>query len=64
MLDIEYTTIEEGMEKLKKNIETRNQMGGALYWNICNDDCIKLARSLINAGVDMKEVALLGVVPW
>lgn len=57
MLDIDFTTQEEGIEKLKKAVSIRNQMGGALYWNICNDDCWKLAYKLIAAGSDSKIIS-------
>ena len=56
MLDIEFKTVDEGIEKLKDTVSIRNQMGGALYWNICNDDCLKLADNLIRAGAAYREV--------
>jgi|GEM_PF-1682714 len=60
MLDIEFTTPEEGIEKLKKAVEIRNKMGGDLYWNICEDDCLKLADKLTAAGVDKQIIASIG----
>lgn len=33
----EFATVDEGLEKLKEAVKLRNQMGGALYWNILND---------------------------
>ena len=31
-------------------------MGGALYWNILNDDCIEIAKKLVSIGANPKEV--------
>lgn len=56
MLDIKFETLEEGMGKLEKAVSIRNQMGGALYWNICNDDCISLAAELIQKGADSNKI--------
>lgn len=53
MLDIKFGSVEEGIEKLKKGISVRDQMGGALYWNVCNDDCLKLAEALKNNGASV-----------
>lgn len=47
MLDINFTSTEEGMEKLRKYVSIRNVMGGALYWNIVNDDCLRLPMRFI-----------------
>lgn len=56
MLDINFTSTEEGMEKLRKYVSIRNVMGGALYWNIVNDDCLRLADALYPAGADRNEI--------
>lgn len=45
-------TTEEGIERLKKSVETRNKMGGAMYWNIMNEDVCELANQLSKRGVD------------
>jgi hypothetical protein len=34
-------------------------MGGALYYNICNDDCAELANKLVVAGADKKEISAI-----
>ena len=59
MFDIEFTSIDEGKEKLKDVISTRDQMGGALYYNICNDDCAELANNLLAAGADKAEISAI-----
>lgn len=56
MLDISFTSTEEGMEKLRKYVSIRNAMGGALYWNIVNADCLRLADALVFAGADRNEI--------
>ena len=60
MLDTEFTTIEEGFEKLKKAVNTRNQMGGAMYFNICEEDCLKIADKLSSMGVSKLAIATIG----
>lgn len=60
MLDINFGTIEEGIEKLKSAVGTRNQMGGAMYWNICEEDCLRLADKLSAAGADKQLIASIG----
>ena len=52
----EFSTKEEGLEKLKDAVLLRNQMGGALYWNIINDNCIEIAVKLENLGVERSEL--------
>jgi len=56
MLDKEFETVPEGMEKLKNAVSIRNQMGGALYWNICQGDCEIIAKKLFNMGADESTV--------
>lgn len=48
----EFTTVDEGLENLKKAVKLRNSMGGALYWNILNDDCIEITSQLMSMGVE------------
>lgn len=56
MLSDKFETVEEGIQKLKEGVALRNQMGGALYWNILNDDCEKIARKLWMMGADYGEI--------
>ena len=60
MLDSDFSTPEEGVEKLKKAVNIRNSMGSALYFNICEDECLKLANKLNAAGVDKNLIAFIG----
>ena len=60
VLDIDFKTTEEGIEKLKRAIKKRDRMGGALYWNACEGDCLKLADRLTAAGVDKNIIASIG----
>lgn len=53
----EFSTKEEGLEKLKGAARLRNQMGGALYWNILNDDCLRMADRLLSMGVSRDTLA-------
>jgi len=43
---LEFDTVEEGEKKLADAIHLRDQMGGALYWNIMNDDCREISAKL------------------
>ena len=56
MLDTTFETKEQGLEKLKETVSIRNQMGGALYWNIVNDDCLEIADKLFDMGVTSSEI--------
>ena len=56
MIDKKFETKEEGIEKLKNGVSLRNQMGGALYWNIVNDDCIEMTEKLLCMGVEKSEL--------
>ena len=60
MLDIELASIEEGFEKLKKAVSTRDQMGGAMYFNICEEDCLKIADKLSSMGASKLAIASSG----
>ena len=56
MIDITFETKEQGIEKLKEAVSLRNRMGGALYWNIVNDICLKAAEKLLCMGVEKSEL--------
>ena len=52
----EFTTIEEGMQNLKKAVELRDKMGGALYYNIMNEDCCEIASIIVKMGGQRDEI--------
>lgn len=56
VIDKSFETKEQGLEKLKEGVKTRNRMGGSLYWNIVNDDCIEIANKLLYMGVESSEL--------
>lgn len=56
MIDKTFETKEQGIEKLKEGVSLRNRMGGALYWNIINDDCLEMAEKLLCMGVEKSEL--------
>ena len=60
ILNKNFDTIEEGMKKLKEGVAARDSMGGVLYWNILNDDCLEIADKLRDMGcaVDVLRDAL------
>ncbi|MDD2564083.1 MAG: hypothetical protein PHU27_07710 [Salinivirgaceae bacterium] len=58
--EITYTTVEEGIKKLRERVNIRDQMGGALYWNVFNDECMCLGDRLIDDGADGNLIAEIG----
>ncbi len=60
MLDIDFSEIDNGVKNLKSAVTIRDSMGGAMYWQICEDDCLRLADKLSAAGVDKQEIASIG----
>jgi hypothetical protein len=63
-LSFKTTTLPERIEELKKAVQTRDEMGGALYWNMINDDCFEMADQLVKMGGNKDELAkILGTTP-
>lgn len=59
MLNANFDNIETGLQKLKDAVSLRNKMGGALYYNILNDDCNEIASKLRNMGADADEITAI-----
>lgn len=57
--EVKIGTLEEGLETLKGLVKTRNAMGGAMYFNMLNDDCCELAGKLKTMGADYEELATI-----
>ncbi|MCM1220661.1 MAG: hypothetical protein NC548_39850 [Lachnospiraceae bacterium] len=47
---IDFTTVEEGTKELKRMVNLRNSMGGAMYYNMCNEDVLRIADKLLDIG--------------
>lgn len=43
---LDFDTYEKGIEQLKAAVAIRDKMGGALYYNIMNDDCVEIANKI------------------
>lgn len=43
---LDFNTVEEGLESLKKAENIRDQMCGALYYEILTEDCNEIAAKL------------------
>jgi hypothetical protein len=56
MPNTDFSTVEEGLIMLKWKVNTRDQMGGAMYWNILNDECCDLANKLVSMGCDRAKI--------
>lgn len=55
-------TREQWLAKLKERVRLRDQMGGALYWNMLNDECCQIANKCLDLGVDRSALnSILGV---
>lgn len=51
-----FSTVEDGLKQLEKAVEIRDQMGGAMHWNILNDDCCTIANELVRLGANRQEL--------
>ncbi len=47
------------LRELSRFIALRNQMGGALYWNVIKDDCIKLCQKCSELGVAWSDIVTI-----
>jgi hypothetical protein len=56
-LSDKFESIEQGIEKLKEAVSIRDQMGGAMYYNILNDDCCEMAITLASMGANREELS-------
>jgi hypothetical protein len=54
MLNEEQTAL---FEALKKKVNLRDSMCGALYWNVMNDECCKLANKCRDTGIEHTTIA-------
>lgn len=59
MFSKNFETIKEGMEELKRAVDTRNKMGGALYWSIINDECCQIGNKIMDMGGNKEKVSNL-----
>ncbi len=53
----EDKTLEELTEELKSHVVIRDKMCGAMYWNILNDECCKMANKCVAMGGDRNEIS-------
>ena len=58
--EIKQMDQEGAINFLKQAVKLRNSMGGALYWNIVNDDCIAIANICLFKGCTDKEIEDIG----
>ena len=55
-MDDSFTTIEKGIEELKRAVDLRNSMGGAMYYNMLNEDVLRIADKLISMGAEKSQL--------
>lgn len=49
------------LEELRQKVKLRDQMGGALYYNILNDECCQLANKCAQLGCSREDIgSILG----
>jgi len=53
---LELESKEELLNELKEHVRVRDTMGGALYWNVVNDECRQIARRCAALGADGAEI--------
>lgn len=46
-IDIKTKDADALLKELKSMVAMRNQMGGSMYYNVCNDDAQRIANRLI-----------------
>lgn len=49
--------IQQKVEALKKHVSIRDEMGGALYWNVLNEECCNMANELSSLGYNKQELS-------
>jgi hypothetical protein len=47
------------LEELKEKVTLRDKMGAALYWNVLNEECCRLANKCRDLGCDENEIGLI-----
>lgn len=52
-----FETVEEGYKQLKEAVTLRDQMAGAMFWNLMNEDCCEIARNIAIKGGDIKLIS-------
>lgn len=55
-LSNQFPTVEEGIKALKEAVAIRDRMGGAMFYNILNDDCCSIANKLVSMGANREEI--------
>lgn len=48
---------EKLLNELKSKVKIRNQMSGALYYNMLNDECCQLANKCLSLGCNREQVS-------
>lgn len=52
----ECTDTAELWKALESAVHTRNQMGGAMWWNVLNDEACAIGRRLLELGEDRAKI--------
>lgn len=48
---------EKLINELKNHVRVRDQVGGALYWNVLNDECVRIANKCLSLGANREEIS-------
>jgi hypothetical protein len=58
---LNIVSLKNAMEMLLRRVAIRDQMGGALYWNILNEECCLIADRCAVLGGDKRKIgSILG----
>ncbi len=55
--NLQFETVEDGYNQLIDAVKARDMMGGAMYWNILNEDACEIARAVLAKGGDRKHIS-------
>ena len=58
-MDIPFNTQKEGLNKLEKMVQVREEMKGCRWYDVWQEDCKNFADKLIEAGADEKDIAVI-----
>jgi hypothetical protein len=56
---LKLKTKESLLAELREHVKVRNMMGGALYWNVLDEECFQIAAKCVFLGCDKKEISKL-----
>jgi hypothetical protein len=53
-----FKTVEDGLNLLRKAINVRNNMSGAVYWEVVDDECSIIITKLQSLGASDEQIQM------